>query len=125
MSLVDYYDFELYDLPSSSSEDSTISTVAMQQIVNKLRLQRVRESTKNNYYSIWKAFNSFYLRLDQKPGTWEERLLLYAGFLVKEKKQSQTVKSYILAIKNILKDDGVVINEDKFLLASLTKACKL
>ena len=104
---------------------STISTVEMHRIVEKLKKDRVRDSTKNNYYTVWKSFNKFFLRLDVKPNTWEERLVLYAGFLVNDNKQSQMVRSYICAIKNILRDDGVHINEDKFLLTSLTKACKL
>ena len=39
--------------------------------------------------------------------------------------QSQTVRSYTSAIRSVLKDDGVELNEDKFLLSSLTRACKL
>ena len=97
----------------------------MYRIVDKLRLDRVRDSTKQNYYSVWKAFNSFFLRLDVKPILWEDRLVLYAAFLVQNNRKAQTVRSYICAIKNILRDDGVEINEDKFLLTSLTKACWL
>ena len=35
------------------------------------------------------------------------------------------MKSYVSAIKAVLKEDGVTINEDQFLLNSLTRACKL
>ena len=46
------------------------------------------------------------------------------GYLVETDKKSQTIKSYISAIKSILRDDGIMLNEDKYLLTSLTKACK-
>ena len=94
------------DETGTSSGASTISTVEMHRIIDKLKQERVRSTTKSNYYSIWKAFNKFFLKLDNKP-TWEERLVLYAGYLVHSSKQSQMVCSYISAIKNILQDDGV------------------
>ena len=93
-------------------------------MIQKLRLQRNRESTKRIYYSVWKKFNEFFVRLDVKPDTWEERLILFVGYLVETKKKSSTIKSYISAIKAVLRDDGVEVNENKYLLASLTKACR-
>ena len=39
--------------------------------------------------------------------------------------QSQTLKSYISAIKGILIDDGYQWNQEKILINTLTKACKL
>ena len=39
-------------------------------------------------------------------------------------RKSTTVKSYISAIKAVLRQDGVEMNEDKYLLTSLTKACQ-
>ena len=110
---------------TSSSGNSTISTFEMRRIMDKLKQDRVRDSTKQNYYSVWKNFNNFFLRLDVKPSSWEDRLVLFTGYLVQSKKRSQTVCSYISAIKNILRDDGIVVNEDKFLITSLTRACKL
>ena len=44
--------------------------------------------------------------------------------MVAKKLKSNTIRSYISAIKSVLKDDGVTVNEDKYLLASLTKACR-
>ena len=51
--------------------------------------------------------------------------MLFVGHLVESKRQSSTIKSYISAIKTVLRGDGVDINEDRYLLNSLTKACKL
>ena len=97
----------------------------MQNIVDKLKGERNRSSTKANYYGIWKNFNEFFIRLDAKPSTWEERLVLFVGFLINQKKKSTTIRSYVSAIKAVLRDDGEEINEDTFLIKSLTRACKL
>ena len=99
---------------SSNSTSSTISTSAVQAIIAKLKRDRVCESTKRNYYSVWKTFNEFFVRLDHKPNNWEDQLVLFVGHLVSENKNSQTIRSYISAIKNVLADDGVILNENKF-----------
>ena len=59
-----------------------------------------------------------------KPNTWEERLTLYVRFLIDKKKKSTTIESYISAIKAVLLLDGKELNEDRYLLNSLIKACK-
>ena len=107
------------------SAESRISTASIQSIIEKLKQERVRATTKRNYLSVWKNFNKFFIKLDIKPSSWEDRIMLFAGHLINQEKRSQTVRSYISAIKGILRDDGVQINEDKFLLHSLTRACKL
>ena len=50
-------------------------------------------------------------------------MVLFAGYLANEGKKSTTIKSYMSAIKAVLKDDGVDINEDRFMLAAITKCC--
>ena len=112
-------------MDDSSPSGSTISTRAMQQIVDKLRHQQYRDSTKATYYCVWKTFNEFFIRLDFKPRTWEERLILFVGSLVQNGKQSSTVKSYISTIKAVLREDDVVIDDNLLLLSALTKACRL
>ena len=47
------------------------------------------------------------------------------GYLVSENYRSQTVKSYISAIKSVLLEIDVELSENKFLLSALTRACKL
>ena len=111
--------------PSVSSASTTISTNEIEAIVDNLTGQCHRNSTQKMYYTVWKLFNSFFIRLDRKPPTWGERLTLFVGFLVDQQKQSSTVKSYIFAIKAVLKTNGYNINENEFLLSSLMKACKL
>ena len=77
-----------------------------------------------NYYAVWKLFNEFFIKLDVKPETWEERLILFVGFLVGTNKKSTTIRSYVSAIKSVLRDDGAMLNENSYLLSSLTRACR-
>ena len=84
-----------------------------------------RDSTKKNYYAVWKVFNEFIIKLDQKPKLWQDRLTLFVGYLVEQNRQSSTVRSYISAIKAVLKMNNIRIEEDQFLLSSLTQACRL
>ena len=82
------------------------------------------DSTKSNYYGIWKNFNKFYLCLDKKPSNWEDRIVLYIGYLISNNRSSQTLRCYISAIRATLLDDGYELKENKFLLSALTCACK-
>ena len=50
--------------------------------------------------------------------------MLFAGYLIHQKKKASTVRSYISAIKTVLKEDGKEVQEDRYLLSSLIKACK-
>ena len=109
----------------TSSMSSHLSTKDICSIVERLKLQCHRDSTRKNYYVVWKIFSKFYLRLDVKPKFWEDRLVLFVGYLADNQKQSSTIKSYISAIKHVLKEDGHMLNVNEFLMSSLTKACKL
>ena len=92
--------------------------------MDRLKNKHYRDSTKNTYYKIWQHFNMFFIRLDSKPRTWEERLVLFLGYLVDIGRKSSTVQSYISAIKLVLCDDGEIINENIYLLKALMQACK-
>ena len=109
------------NLSSNESHTSTISSSSLRGIIERLKSDRVRNSTRQNYYSVWKVFNKFFIKLDQKPKTWEERILLFAGYLAEKNKKSNTIKSYVSAIKAVLRDDGIEIEEDRFLLSAITK----
>ena len=109
----------------SRSTSSTISTAAIQSIVDKLRLEKNKKTTRSMYYGVWKNFNKFIIRLDNKPKTWEDRIILYTGYLVDSNLKSTTIRSYLSGIRSVLADDGVILNEDRCLLNSLTRACKL
>ena len=110
---------------SITSSSDTISSSAINIIIDNLRHQRHRNSTRANYYCVWKLFNKFFVKLDMKPSTWEDCLTLFVGYLIACNKKSTTVHSYISAIKSVLIENGSEIHEDKFLFSSLTWACKL
>ena len=95
-------------------------------ILEKLKSHQRREPTMKAYYGTWKHFNEFIIRLDIIPRLWEDRASLYDAYLVHEKGvQSSTLKSYISAIKAILVDDGYPWNDNRILLSTLTKSCRL
>ena len=86
-------------------------------------MERFRDTMKKNYYTIWKIFSNFYLKLDYKPNNWEDRLILFAGYLADKECKSSTIKSYVSAIKAVVMNEGIHINENRFLLNSITRAC--
>ena len=102
-----------------------ISAGAIEKLIDSLKQNRFRSSTLANYYVIWKKFNEFIIKLDKKPTNWESRITLYAGYLVNNGKKSTTINSYVSAIKGFLLINNIKIKEDRYLLTSLTKACKL
>ena len=110
---------------TTTSDTTTISTAKISCIVEQLKLDRHRSSTKAQYYSVWKLFNQFFIKLDHKPLSWEDRLTLFVGHLVQTKKKSTTIKSYISAIKAVLFNGNIQLREDRSLLNSLTRACRL
>ena len=97
----------------------------MSRIIDSLKNKTVWDSTNENYLAIWRQFNHFIIRYDKKPSTWEEHTSLFCAYLISEGLKSQTIKSYISAIKKILTIDGYEWNQNKVLFQSLTQACHL
>ena len=114
-----------YKRPESSHSSSKISSQEVNSIMDRLKSNTVRKTTKKNYLSIWRQFNKFLIRLDDRPQTWEERVALFCTYLINRGAKSSTISSYISAIKAILRDDGYSWNNNISLLQSLTNACKL
>ena len=110
---------------NESSSSGSISTAAVQAIVDKLKWEQHRSSTKRAYYSVWKTFNQFYVQLDVRPKIWEDRLTLFVAYLINKNRKSGTIKSYVSAIRAVLMEIGEKLNEDRTLLCVLTKACHL
>ena len=109
----------------STSSSDRLSTSAITQVVERLKNMWHRDSTKKTYYNVWKSFNKFIIKLDEKPVSWEQCMVLFVAYLVHCKKQYSTIKSYLSAIRAVLKTEGVKLQEDQFLITSLTKACKM
>lgn len=93
-------------------------------IKERIKGMGLRPKTKRAYYNRWKALNKFLIKFDSIPETWEDRIVLYVTHLIDTKKKSNTVKSYLSAIRYILQEDGVVLNENKVELSALLRACK-
>ena len=108
-----------------SSASSRLSTASLRLLVERLKAQSHRDSTRETYYWVWKQFARFYQRLDHRPESWEERIVLFVGHLIKQKKQSSTIRTYFSALRAVLKIDDIELNENLFLINALTKACKL
>ena len=109
----------------SSSTSSRISTKQIRLIIDKLVGQSQRDSTLQTYLTIWRQFNKFVISLDVKPNSWEDRVTLFIGYKIENGIKSNTAKSYVSAIKKMLVDDGYPWDDQKVLLGSLTKACKI
>ena len=97
----------------------------MYNIVDRLQQLKNRSSTVQMYHRVWNSFNKFLIRLDNKPDNWEDRVLLFSAYLIQNGNQSGTVKSYVSAIKSVLKDGGYTWNENAVILGSLTRACRV
>ena len=119
-------DYRLERLINNSlSSSSTICAFEIEMIIDRLKLECHRDSTKQNYLKIWKIFNQFIIRLDKKPSTWEDRVTLFVGYLVEKNRKSSTVKSYVSALKAVLSYGNIILQEDRVLLSTLTRACQL
>ena len=82
---------------------TSISTRELQNIIERLQQERHHKSTRTNYYCVWKTFNEFIIKLDDKPKSWEKRLTLFVAYLKNKNRKSTTIRSYISAIKAVLR----------------------
>ena len=97
----------------------------MKRLVENLKMKQFRPSTIATYQRIWRQFNQFVLLLDEKPSYWEDRAVLFAAYLIEKGSQSASIKSYISAIKRILIMDNYNWCDNRVMVQSLTRACKL
>ena len=66
------------------STSTKISTDSMARILDSLKGMKNRETTKKNYISVWRQFNKFIIKLDDKPTLWEDRVSLFSAYLIKK-----------------------------------------
>ena len=110
---------------SSSTGSSSISTAYFKEVLEQLKYQQHQPSTDITYHRVWTLFNQFYIQLDRKPEKWEDRLALFGVYLVKMKKQSPTIKSYLSAVKSVLLAAGVDLNPDWYKIIALIWAGRI
>ena len=98
----------------------------MDQILYKLENRQTRTSTSDNYLTVWRQFNQFLIRLDRIPSSWEDRVSLFCAHLIEDKEvQSSTLKSYISAIKHMLKLVHYEWKDERIWLHALVRSCKI
>ena len=78
-----------------------------------------------NYLSVWRQFNEFLIKFDKKPKLWEDHAMLFSATLIERGVQSSTLRSYISAIKGLLVDNGYDWDNNKMLLRTLSRACRV
>ena len=88
--------------------------------LEQLKRLRTRNSTYENYCKIWKCFNKFLVTLDFIPDEWEDQLVLFCVHIINKGTKSSTLKSYISAIKGILRDDNYEWQQEMAILSTLT-----
>ena len=99
--------------------------VTMERILERLKSNKNRKSTRHNYHQIWKQFNKFLMLLDKKPAIWERRVSLFCAFLIDKGLKSNTIRSYISALKNTLIIDNYEWNDSWVQADTLISACKV
>ena len=110
---------------SSLSSTSRISRCEMEHILEKLKANQHRSSTKATYLAIWRHFNSFLVKLDHRPKAWEDRTTLFCAYLVDKGTKSTTIRSYISAIKHIVVTDKYKWDDERVMVNVISNACKL
>ena len=112
----------------SSSRDSTLSAEYLTEVVERLKRHKHRSTTRRTYHEAWCNFNDFLIRLDKWPNSWEDRIALFIADLMGEDGDghpSTTIATYVSAIRDVLKSDGVEIEEHSVVLSSLLRACRV
>ena len=109
----------------SSSQSSRILLKHLQQTAEKLRRQQRCHPSKRTYYQAWHNFNNFIIYLDGWPETWEERLVMFTTNLIEVGHPEPTIRSYVSAVKEILKEDGVEIDNNSVELTAIFKIVQI
>ena len=107
------------------SDTTSISSGEVQNLIEALKCNSGQPTTLKKYHGIWNTFNKFLIKLDYVPPSWEERLVYYVAYCVHCGMQSSTIKSYISAIKHVLRVDGYEWQDDSTLLPVLIRSCRL
>ena len=108
-----------------SSTSSQLPTKYMQEVLDMLKYMKHRQSTAETYHWVWHCFNKFLIRLDDRPILWEHKMQLFCTYLVEQGSQSSTIKLYVSAIKSVLESDGYEWKDERLLLGTITKACRI
>ena len=109
---------------SNSSNSSKVSSEYFKQAIEVIKLGNYAPVTKVTYHCVWVSFNKFIISLDHIPPTWEEKLALFLACLIEERRPPSTIRCYKSAVKSVLRDNGVPLDDHQLQLAAVLKACK-
>lgn len=91
---------------------------------DKLQGKGITQATREKYHSISRGFHLFVNELTRKPEKWEDRIHLYATYLMETGSHSKTLGSYMSAIKSVLTAEGHELQLNSAAIASIIKECK-
>ena len=89
-----------------------------------MKQQKRHKSTKRGYRQAWMNLNVFLICMDRIPDSWDDRVCLFVKQLIVERYPPQTIQSYATAVKAMLKDEGVAIEDNSVVLAALIRSSK-
>ena len=103
----------------------TLREEYLTQVSERLRLEQHKPTTCHTYHDVWVNLNDFLIKLDKRPDSWDDRLALFMAELREENKPGTTVSSYVLAVRVVLKSNGIEMKENIILLSLLIRSCKV
>lgn len=112
---------------TGSSNDLQGMKYSLQQykrIKHIIKNHRLQPSTRKSYKKTWDRFNRFISRFDIIPPNWEDRIIVWATHLADNRKKSNTIKSYISAVRYCLSLDGIKVKHSSCELAAIIQAAK-
>lgn len=109
---------------SYDQQDMKYSLAQYRRIKHIIKTHRLRSSTRRSYKKTWNRFNRFISRFDIIPPKWEDRIIVWATHLADNRKKSNTIKSYISAVRYCLSLDGIKVPHSNCELAAIVQAAK-
>ena len=113
-----------YSGSCSSSDGTKLSLDYLTHIAKKFKTQNRQPSTKHTYKQAWYNFNDFLICMDKMPDSWNDRICLFVPQLIVEKHPPPIIQSYVSAVKAILREEGVEIEDNSVALAALIHSAK-
>lgn len=115
-----------YSSDGDSTHSSKIDTTLFKNVVVEgMKNGDLRNSSQQMYHKVWTNFLKFLDGFKNLPTKWEDKMVMYAAHLGNIGEFSQTVASYMSAIRYKLRKDGLEIPDKNFEIASIIRTCKL
>lgn len=122
----DHFNIPDYLSEGESTHSSKIDTSLFQNVVLEgMKNGDLRPSSQKMYHKTWTRFLEFLGGFKNLPAKWEDKMVMFAAHLGNMGEYSQTVSSYMSAIRYKLRKDGVEIPDKNFEIASIIRTCKL